>query len=173
MGRQVNFYMHPKDEIEFIQRRCNDCKFLLTDHPTPEPEWLHKLPDFPDSGIKGCKILIGKPEQTGPLQGQLIKSQGYYDIDAHDYELVEFSRCGLSGGELSEGRLWFDPLSTFVGTPKSAEFVRWATSLLGWIRRHYSREEIVYGNYVGAHAKEWADQGGRLVGYPIYTRDPG
>ena len=169
MGRQVNFYMHPKNEAEFVQHRCNDCKSLLTDHPTPEPEWLHKLPD---SWIKGCQVLIGKPGPGGPLRARLIEEQGYFLVDAFNYELVEFTRCGLSGGELSRGRLWFDPLSTFEGIPKSAEFVRWATSLLGWIRHHYSREEAVYGNYVGVHAKEWADQGGRLVGYPIHTRDP-
>lgn len=179
MGRQVNFYMHPKDEVEFVRRRCNDCKFLLTRHPSPVPQWLDELPVF---GPEGCQfswqfswsVLLGKPEMGGPMRAQLIKSQGYFDVDAFEYELVEFSRCGLAGGELSRGRLWFSPAfwlpPKYEVQPKSAEFVRWANSLLVWIQRHYSRNEI--GVYFGPHAKEWAAQGGQLVGWPVLTRDP-
>jgi hypothetical protein len=114
--------------------------------------------------------MIGKPGLGGPFRARFIEEQGYFLVDAFGYELVEFNRCGLAGGELSRGRLWFDPLSTFDGTPKSAEFVRWATSLLGWVRRHYSRNEA--GDYAAPHAKEWAAQGGQLVGWPVFTRDP-
>lgn len=171
MGRQINFYMHPNDEAEFVQRRCKDCKFLLTRHPTPEPQWLDEIPAFGHVGRQfswqhSSKVLLGKPELGPPLRARFIKEQGYFIVDSSssENELVEFSRCELAGGELSSGRLWFNPYfwlpPKYEVQPKSAEFVRWANSLLGWIRRHYSRNE--FGEYTGPHAKEWAAQGGRL-----------
>lgn len=160
MGRQVNFYMHPEDEAEFVKRRCNECRFLLRRQAVPDLEWLDEIPD---AGPDSWQAMIGRPDLGGPTRARPVGGQSYFLVDAFGYELVEFTRSCLSGGELTRGRLWFDPVSTFEGTRKSTEFERWATSLLAWIRRYYSRNE--FGEYVARQANEWASKGGHLVGW--------
>ena len=159
MGRQVNFYMHPEDEIEFVNRRCKECRFLLTRQVTSQLDWLKEIPRF---GKDSYEVFIGRPGQLSIGSARRVEGQPYCLVDASRYELVEFCRSRLDSDGLTRGRLWFDPGPTFEGTAKSEEFVRWAGSLLNWIRRHYSRNDS--GFYVGQHAGHWLDKGGHLGG---------
>jgi hypothetical protein len=91
----------------------------------------------------------------------------YRFVDPAESEVVEFLRCKLAKGQykpsriwLSAGRLWFTE-QTMDGR-KSDAFIKWANSLLKWVRRHYERD--AGGNYVAPNALELSKAGKLQLG---------
>jgi hypothetical protein len=91
----------------------------------------------------------------------------YRSVDLAESEVVEFHRCELAKGRykpsqtwLSSGRLWFAEQD--MGVRKSDAFVKWANSLLKWIRRNYERD--ARGIYVAPNALELSKAGKLQLG---------
>ena len=84
----------------------------------------------------------------------------YRSIDLAESEVVEFHRCEPFKARLMDGRLWFAE-QTMHGR-KSDAFVKWANSLLKWIRRNYEKD--ARGIYVAPNALELSKVGKLQLG---------
>src|SRR5262249_18513793 len=158
MGKQVRFYMTYEDEKNFLASISDLAPVRLVfksfAHPSPmevgsfEPVGGHK----DDANL----CLINATLGTVPKVNFSPKIS-YQFVDPAESEVVEFLRCKLDKGHykpsqtwLNAGRLWFTE-QTMEGR-KSDAFIKWANSLLKWVRRKYERD--ARGDYAAPNALE-------------------
>lgn len=98
------------------------------------------------AGTRKKDRLVGYPQQSS-------------HVDLLESEVVQFHRCEPSKTWLTNGRLWFDE-QTSHGR-KSDAFVKWANSLLKWVRRNYEKD--ARGFYVAPNALELSKPSHRRV----------
>jgi len=84
-----------------------------------------------------------------------VEKASVYTVDLLESEVIQFNRCVVTKTWLKNGRLWYEE-KTRSGS-KRRDFVRWADSVLGWIRKSYEVGED--GRYIGPHAREQAKRG--------------
>lgn len=172
MGKQVNFYMLPKDEAEFMEALRARTEFIIIGSPsmTQTPTILDELPvedspvvwrDTVYLGRPGCALFTRRVTmQAGPLQGKAL-----YFIDGSDSSVVEFGRCVLrDDGVLTRGRIWAE-MRRLEGKHfvyKGREFEEWYDSMAAWIRRHYRKVGERPYFYIGPEAYKWWQAGGQL-----------
>ena len=102
------------------------------------------------------------------LKVHFYAAPSHYFVDKMESEIVEFHRCRRVKTWLAEGRLWFDDRAN--EGKKSADFVKWANSLLRWVRRNYHRDPG--GEYVGPEAHELSNAGKLQLGAPMEPEIP-
>lgn len=166
MGRQVEFYMLPEDEREFLRaiRAFGPVSIMRERSAKPEPETLESLPTELAEVRQG--VVLWNPGTPGELQFKRL-SEGSYIIDKANSEVLELRQCELSGRGLERGRIWADLASLSVRdggrVPKSDAFVAWYAQVARWIRDHYARLPADKQTFVGPYAAEWARAGGRFA----------
>ena len=79
--------------------------------------------------------------------------------------VIELMRCNFDGKILRTGRVYFtkgfyDKEGLFVQWPD--EFLQLGDKVLKIVKRYCERDKS-NGVYVGPHAKEWLDKGGKIV----------
>jgi hypothetical protein len=166
MGKQVQFYMTHEDEKNFLASISDLAPVRLIYMTFTEP--LHmELQSFAPVGHSGGNFhpnyfqnanlcLVNATLGTRPKVNS-SPQHSYRSVDLAESEVVEFTRCKLDRGQykpsqtwLSSGRLWFAE-QTMDGK-KSDAFIKWANSLLKWVRRKYERD--AKGYYVAPNALE-------------------
>ena len=160
MGRQVNFYMLPADlaKFEHILRARGDTFFVAGCLPSPEVAIHNTL------RTDWLRTYLIRGSDSAQATTIAVPAQGYWHVDALRSPVVEFDRCYYDGTVIGRGRLYFQPgfYADEQWVDKTSEFIRWADSLIRWVRRHYRRDPQT-GYYVGPHAWEWVtQQGGTL-----------
>lgn len=166
MGMQVNFYMSPEDEAEFLEYlRTQDGVRILKDWTdSPHPRELGRLPE---PGTHSWFQVWLHNREISPAPALLfVEKQDRYCMDAFAEEVIEFNRSIMRDGYLTRGRLWaefagWDRSDPHVTIKKSEAFRRWFNRLSGWIKRRATRN--VLGDYVMPGASEFAAGGGKLV----------
>lgn len=135
MGRQIGFYMMPKDEEEFF-------KMIKEWRIEIYPSTIKNLPPKP---IDTKGFFFYNPKAGGELKYDYNKKQHYYDIDSMVSYVIEFSGSGTSE-YLHEGRLWAeisywdkDQKGNHIIIKKSQEFIKFFNNLTNWIRRNYEK----------------------------------
>jgi hypothetical protein len=149
MGRQVNFYMHPNDLLEFeADLRSRSTIYLLQSKwPSSEPCYVSsthlKLGQRLD--LTDLTVYLCRQEDAKHLAVQHRSSLGYWTVDIRLSPVLEFWRSYFDGKVLKRGRLYYKPEGRTPG------FVKWADSLIRRVRRTYIKEDF----YVGPHAAKW------------------
>lgn len=164
MGRQVNFYMLPEDEKQFIEfvRSTGDIAVYNWKNETPYPPEILEFPP-PFSVPSSFDYCIFNKSLGSAVKTTFIEKQGYYTIDMTNSLVIEFSRCGLKNNKLREGRIWAE-FKIVVGNSfqgKEEEFLKWYQKIARWIKRNYKRMEN--GWYIGPKTEEWVQNGGTLI----------
>jgi hypothetical protein len=158
MGKQVQFYMTHEDEKNFLASISDLAPVRLIYKAFTEPLHLELESFEPVGGHKDDAHLCLVNATLGTVPKVNSSSQhSYRFVDPAESEVVEFLRCQQSKGQykpshtwLSSGRLWFTE-QTMDGR-KSDAFVKWANSLLKWVRKKYERD--ARGNYAAPNAHE-------------------
>lgn len=170
MGKQVQFYMTHEDEKNFLASISDLAPVRLVYKTFTEPLHL-ELESFEPVGSREGKAqahlcLVNATLGTVPKVNS-YPQHSYRFVDPSESEVVEFLRCELAKGQykpsqtwLSNGRLWFTE-QTMDGR-KSDAFIKWANSLLKWVRRNYERD--AKGNYVAPNALELSKAGKLQLG---------
>jgi len=174
VGKQVNFYMLPPDEREFLDSAFADeqVEVLSRDGETIDPAGVQASSA---AEAKEHRYLLlhrrGEPLRyreaimtDGPRRGQ---SRLY--VDSSRSNVIELSRSWLDmdNERLHRGRLWAEMrrLEDDRFVHKGVEFERWYDSLARWIRRHCHRILVpeMLGEYAGPEAYEWFRSRGTLA----------
>ena len=163
MGRQINFYMLPEDEKEFIsyvlQRK--DVVMIAAPFESKFPNIISSLPE-PFSKPFWHSVYFWSKNINGKLETKYIEKQGYFLIDSLMSPVIEFSRSFMQDNFLVRGRIWAQ-LKYWKGNEivsKGKEFENWFNSMTRWIRKHY--QKISELEYIGPYALEWKKRGGVL-----------
>lgn len=174
MGKQVAFYMTHEDEKNFLASISDIAPVRLVHKTFTEPSQLD-LESFEPVGSREGKApfclnahlcLVNATLRTPPKVNSYPQHSWRF-VDPAESEVVEFLRCELAKGRykpsrtwLSNGRLWFAEQTIHVR--KSDAFVKWANSLLKWVRKNYERD--ARGVYVAPNALELSKAGKLQLG---------
>lgn len=176
MGKQVRFYMTHEDEKNFLAS-ISDLAPVRLIYKTFTESSPMELESFAPVGHSGGNFhpdyfqnaylcLVNATLGTVPKVNS-SPQHSYRSVDPAESEVVEFLRCKMSKGQykpsqtwLSAGRLWFTE-QTMEGR-KSDAFIKWANSLLKWVRRKYERD--ARGNYAAPNALELSKAGKLQLG---------
>jgi hypothetical protein len=166
MGRQVNFYMLPEDLLEFEQmlRSKEDVYFVEYRLQEPKLKTMETL-TVQEMGKSWLTCFLVRVCDAENLLYKYVPVQNYWHIDDDRSPAVELWRCYFDGSILRRGRLYFlpdfyDDKGQLVKKPE--DFIKWANSLLQWVRKKYKRDPET-GFYIGPHAEAWKKGGGKLV----------
>lgn len=146
MGRQVNFFMTPPDEVAVLERLRRHGTFDLWRERAPKPEAMQVRDSSEPTAMS--MLFISPTFSKERILFPYVKEVQMYVMDATDSEVVEFSPCEFVNNELRNGRFWFDPL-TWDKKKKSPDFIKWADKVLALTKRHCHYGD---GLYVGPHA---------------------
>lgn len=176
MGKQVQFYMTHEDEKNFLASISDLAPVRLIYKTFTVP--LHmELQSFAPVGhcggnfhpnyFQNAHLCLVNATLGTPPKVNSYPQHSYRFVDPAESEVVEFLRCKLAKGHykpsqtwLSSGRLWFAEQD--MGVRKSDAFVKWANSLLKWVRRTYERD--ARGIYVAPNALELSKAGKLQLG---------
>lgn len=168
MGKQVQFYMTHEDEKNFLASISDLAPVRLVRQSSTEPLHL-ELESFEPIGSHeddAHLCLVNATLGTVPKVNSYPQHPHRF-VDRNESEVVEFLRCKMEKGQykpsltwLSNGRLWFTE-QTMDGR-KSDAFIKWANSLLKWIRKKYERD--ARGNYAAPNALELSKAGKLQLG---------
>jgi hypothetical protein len=153
LGRQVNFYMLPADQLAFenwLKKRGDVC-FLQEPFKTQEIETLPTL-IIPEMGKTRLRVYLAHPAN---LQKIILDHRSWregWHIDFPLSPVVQFDRCYYDGKIIRRGRLYFQP-RLYEDEVEEKQFADWADKLLRWIRRNYERRPQSF-EYVGPQAKK-------------------
>ena len=140
MGKQVRFFMTYEDEKNFLASisRPGHVKLLQRYFADPLEREIESL--RPIGNLKGdADLCLVNTTVEVRLKVNSYPEQSRHIIDLAESEAVEFSRCAPFKNWLNDGRLWFDEHTSHG--KKSTAFLKWANSLLKWIRSHYEKDD--------------------------------
>jgi hypothetical protein len=176
MGKQVRFYMTHEDEKNFVASISDLAPVRLIYKTFTEPLHMelgsftpvgHSGGNFHPNYFQNAHLCLVNPTLATVPKVNSSPQHSYCSVDLAESEVVEFTRCQLDKGRykpfqtwLNSGRLWFTE-QTMDGR-KSDAFIKWANSLLKWVRRHYERD--AKGNYVAPNALELSKAGKLQLG---------
>lgn len=164
MGKQVNFYMLPEDQLEFEQwlKARGDVCFIKQPLKTSELEIISTLV-VPEMGKTWLDVYLARHTDLEDILVTYVSDQKYWLVDNNQSPVIEFGRCYYDGNILGRGRLYIQ--TGFYGDEeqeKEKQFINWADKILKWIRTHYNRDSKT-GYYIGPHAKKWILHKGGLL----------
>jgi hypothetical protein len=161
VGKQVRFFMTFEDEQNFVAAMNQIAPTQLVWQTFKDKAKMEVRPLEPvGTALGDAYVCLVNSALANSIKIDFFPTQSNYVIDLAESEVVQFHRCEPRQGWLSVGRLWLDERSN--SGKKSEAFVKWAASLLRWIRNHYEKGAV--GNYVGPHASEQSKAGKLQLG---------
>jgi hypothetical protein len=161
MGKQVTFFMTHEDEKVFLAAIEELAPVRLV-RQTFSAQAQRELKSFQPVGrLSGDAYLcLVNTTLEAHVKVNSYPEQSRHCIDLLESEVVQFHRCEPFKTWLKNGRLWFDEQTSHG--KKSPAFLKWANSLLKWIRTQYEKDDRGY--FVGPHALELSKAGQLQLG---------
>jgi hypothetical protein len=165
MGRQVNFFLHRDDQVEFdtLLKSFGDIIILSYYH------YHNRVSVIEDTLIRdleneGRRVYLIRRQDFHEIKLKHIEHFGYWLLDDRALPVVHFDRGATTTGKIESGRLYFEPnyvdLNEMQMTTKSENFVGWADNVIKTVRRKLRKVKhqlgpYTYTGYLGEHAEKW------------------
>src|SRR5262245_46527468 len=110
MGRQLNFYLTPKD-LAALQEALESklpMSYLAYRSSNAAPQLLPSL-EIARMGEDSLVVYLVQPHRLSGVHLHEVAKQGYWTIDVLRSPVVQLSRCYFNGEILRRGRLFFYP----------------------------------------------------------------
>jgi hypothetical protein len=161
MGKQVQFYMTHEDEKSFLAsiNRLAPVRLVYQLFSDPSHMELTSFAPVASRDVVNANLCLVNTTLVTPLKVYSCPKQPS-QVDKLESEVVEFHRCEPFKTMLIHGRLWFAEQT--MGVRQSDAFIKWANSLLKWVRRNYARD--ARGYYVAPNALELSKAGKLQLG---------
>ncbi len=154
MGRQVNFYLEPRDValLETAIRALGDVCILHSRSPNHEPRVVSTTA-VEENGQPWLFFYLARPEELSAIVTRHVPTQKYWAIDVLRSPVIEFCRSFFDGKTIRRGRLYYtdsfyDENGALVR--KGESFLEWAGAVAKCARRALKRQG---GDYVGQFAE--------------------
>jgi hypothetical protein len=162
MGKQVEFYMTHTDELAFLDAvDAGSVSLIYNAFKDPEKMKMVSLEPVGQDSYDANLSILNSSIDCRPLY-HFVEKASVYTVDLLESEVIQFNRCVVTKTWLKNGRLWYEEMAR--SGSKRRDFLSWADSVLGWIRKSYEVGED--GRYVGPHAGEQAKRGDLKLGPP-------
>jgi hypothetical protein len=163
MGRQVNFYITPRDitALEARIRKRDPITILHRRSPTEKPRVLSSL-DFMEDEQRWLYYYLVRESDLSEVVTEHVPAQGYWTIDGLRSPVVQFNSCDFDGKILRRGRVYYQRgfYENGAWVEKNEDFQRWADSILRSVRKFLIKQN---GEYIGPDAGFWLhSEGGKL-----------
>jgi hypothetical protein len=157
MGKQIGFYMTHEDEKNFLGAISKLAPVKLLSSRFSDKSNMEILCLQPVSAVFE-KVYLVNSNLPPRITTRFYSENGIHVIDHRESEVVELVRAGSVTGNtwMNNGRLWFEENSSHE--KKSEAFIKWANSLLRWIRSHY----VKHGDYWAAPEAVALSERGKL-----------
>jgi len=161
MGKQITFYMTPKDRDEFLSVVQ---AFAPTVVALRDADVAAISPSDRAEIGSGKTLVLWNPALCSSLQRTWIDDPGYFRVDTLREPALEYmpsiSATWKREAALLQGRL-FGNFESYLGKPEG--FHKWYESLARWIRKNYSKNSNNVGGYIGPGAKQLVADGVYLL----------
>jgi hypothetical protein len=167
MGRQINFFLHQDDQVEFdkLLKGLGDIVLL--------PYYHHdkKVSTIEDTLIRdlrkeGRRVYLIRRQDFKEIPLTHIEKFGYWLVDDRALPIVHFDRGATKDDKIERGRIYFqtDYVDTkqMIMVKKPEDFVKWADNIIKTVRRKlkkykYNLGPYVYTTYLGDSAIRWKE----------------
>lgn len=167
MGSQVNFYLHPSDELTFYDFITSDASAVVLFRTRLDKPLVSVAVPLPEAGERWCGFFSLWHTSVAAI-GQITPpnrlSQGEYDINAYVYPVIQFWRSSLTSEGLSPGRIWATFDHECLTAEQQKAFRAWFRRLANWLNKLPYRWDMYR---IGPHAKAYFDAGGKAIGYGL------
>jgi hypothetical protein len=166
MGRQINFYLHPNDYMDFedLLRKSGDVSFLPYYHSQNAIQTIEGTIPV-DIKKEGTRVYVVRQTDVRQVEFTHIEKFDYWLVADTQSPVLHYDRCHFQSDKIIRGRLYFEPqfVRDMQWVNKSEDFVRWADDVIRTARRRLKKYKFDMGGwyfseYVGEHAKEWLDK---------------
>jgi len=128
MGRQIRAFLTLKDSKSLFEHLRDKLNVALVDQQSPQSRFTlrHDLPKRGESKWWNEKYILRSSDARKLVISRM--NSGIYRIDDARSPVVEWTRCGVSGGKLGHSRFWCDTSSNPCGKlvePIFQEIKRW------------------------------------------------
>lgn len=168
MGRQVNFFMLPEDEINYLTFLFGDPNvvFVNTTSDAHEPRFISTIESFIDNNKTQTLIY----NQQFAIRPEIIRAyfmtvynsetgtytetnEVRFNVDQINGPFIEYSRCKQKQNILYAGRIWAEMYYLQQGKfiHKGNDFVNWYELIARWLRKNLHKIKEVAG-YIGPEA---------------------
>jgi hypothetical protein len=167
MGRQINFFLHQDDQVDFdrLLKTFGDIVLL--------PYYHHdnKVSTIEDTLIRdvtkeGRRVYIIRRSDFKNILLTHIEKFGYWLVDDRALPIVHFDRSVTKNDKIERGRIYFQ--TDFVDSKemrmvkKSDDFIKWADNIIktvrGKLKKHkYNSGAYTYTEYLGDNAVKWKE----------------
>src|SRR5437870_1183518 len=148
MGRQVNFFLHEDDQLEFDLLLKSFGEVILV----PYFQYQSKISTVGDTIIRdikteGSRVYLVKPRDFISLQLEHFEKFGYWLLKDNQLPVLHFDRSVFNGDSIKRGRLYFQPqfVNDLGWVNKSEDFVKWADNIIKKVRRKLKIHRIESG----------------------------
>ncbi len=163
MGRQINFFLHKDDQVEFdsILKSFGDIKLVPYYHHQNNISTVNDT-IIRDIKSEASRIYLVRPEDFESLQLKYYENLGVWLLNDVDAPTLHFDRSFFQGNSIHRGRLYFQPqfVRDMQWISQSKNFIEWADKIIKSFRRKLIRHKFDfdgwgYSEYVGKHALQW------------------
>lgn len=165
MGRQVNFFLHQDDQVEFdrLLKSLGDIVLL------PYYHYGNKVSSVEDTVIRDLKkeenrIYLVRRQDIDRIKLKHIEKFGYWLVDDLSLPVVHFDRSVTRTDKIESGRLYFEAefvdINEMSMCRKPEDFIKWADDVIRTVRRRLTKVKhrlgvYTYTAYLGEHADKW------------------
>jgi hypothetical protein len=157
MGRQINFFLGPNDQIELEARlrKVDELLILHSRSPGPEPHIVDTM-NVTHDGKQWLFLYLVRRDDLSAVRTQEVAAQGYWHVDELRSPVVEADRCYYDGKILRRGRLYY--VNGYYGAQdqwieKPEEFKAWAKRLFAVARKTLTFDKKLLA-HIGPEAAE-------------------
>lgn len=155
MGKQVNFYLLPKDMpiLEDAIRSTGPVAFLPNIVPEPFVKTLPSI-ELPESqmGKEPLRVYVTHPDFLSRVQFRHVPQQGHFIVEPGS-PVIELDRNYFDGQRIRHGRMYF-----YTGPDFDSDFMHWAGGVLKAVRKVLVRKPEFGGEYFGPAALKWIEK---------------
>lgn len=164
MGKQVEFFMTYEDEGDFLRavRQLGPLKLIFNTFSDRSRMEVHILRPVGTFG-NDANLSLVNDAVDGRIDYEYFSQTASHCINLSESEVIQFNRCKSIDGWLANGRLWYEPSSSHG--KKKPGFVKWANSVLRWIRANYREDDR--NSFIGPRAFELSTTGKLRLGPPV------
>jgi len=167
MGRQINFFLHQDDQLEFdtLLKSFGEIVLLPYYH---QNNVVSQVTDTLIRDVKkeGRRVYLVRKEDLHVIRLTHIANFGYWLVDDRDLPVVHFDRGACFDGRIEQGRLYFQAdfvdRERMIMRKKPVDFIDWADKILRTVRRKLKKHKHTMGHYnyieyLGTHAQRWLE----------------
>lgn len=149
MGRQINFFLSSKDEIEFDEflKKFEDICFLAYYNETNKPTIIENT-IIRNSLKNGRRIYVVRKQDIDKVKFEYIENFNYWLIEDHSSPILHYDICLTFDNHIQSGRLYFEPkyVENLNWVEKDFDFVKWSDYIISKTRRFLKKHRYKYEN---------------------------